>query len=79
MNQLKDLFHQKKFIDNLILVSFLGLLVNIVGLFYAHDNSNEHHYHHYNEEKNSLNNKINKSEHHHHHHNEIYMLFIFIF
>ena len=31
--------------DNLILISFLGLLVNIVGLFYAHDHSNEHHHH----------------------------------
>ena len=63
--------------DNLILVSFLGLLVNIVGLFYAHDNSNEHHHHH-NEEKDTLNNKLNESEHHHHHNENLYAIYIHI-
>ena len=63
--------------ENLILVSFLGLLVNIVGLFYAHDNSNEHHHHH-NEEKDTLNNKLNESEHHHHHNENLYAIYIHI-
>ena len=31
--------------ENLILVSFIGLLVNIVGLFFAHDDGHEHHHH----------------------------------
>ena len=62
--------------ENLILVSFLGLLVNIVGLFYAHDDTNEHHHHH-NEEKDSLHNKKNESEHHHHNEN-LYAIYIHI-
>jgi zinc transporter 5/7 len=39
--------------ENLILVSFIGLLVNIVGLIFAHDHgddSHEHHHHHHHHE-----------------------------
>lgn len=52
--------------ENLILVSFIGLLVNIVGLIFAHDHgddSDDHHHHHVH---------INKhDEHEHHHGNEL--------
>ena len=40
--------------ENLILVSFLGLVVNIVGLVFAHDHGDDSHDHHH--------------DHHHHHH-----------
>ena len=41
--------------ENLILVSFIGLLVNIVGLIFAHDHGDDSHDH-------------DHSHHHHHHH-----------
>ena len=48
--------------ENLILVSFIGLLVNIVGLIFAHDHgddSDDHHHHHVH---------INKHDEHEHYH-----------
>jgi len=58
--------------ENLILVSFIGLLVNIVGLIFAHDHgddSDDHHHHH------DHTNKHDEHEHYHHgneleHHDE---------
>ena len=67
--------------ENLILVSFIGLLVNIVGLVFAHDHgdedSHDHHHHHHNEhsdenetnEKHDLN-ECKEKDHHHEHENE---------
>ena len=64
--------------ENLILVSFIGLLVNIVGLIFAHDHGDEdshdhHHHHHHHEghenesnEKHDLN-KCKEKDHHHEH------------
>ena len=45
--------------ENLILVSFLGLLVNIVGLIFAHDHGDEHDHDHHHDHG-----------HHHHHKHE---------
>ena len=66
--------------ENLILVSFIGLLVNIVGLVFAHDHGDDdshgHHHHHHHEhshdshdecnEKHDLN-KCEEKEHEHPH------------
>ena len=61
--------------ENLILVSFIGLIVNIVGLCFAHDDS--HHHHNHNEEV--KHNSDNKEKEHHHHHNEnLYAIYIHI-
>ena len=68
--------------ENLILVSFIGLLVNIVGLIFAHDHgdedSHDHHHHHHhhdshedeNNEKHDLNKCEEKEHHHEHKHHE---------
>ena len=74
--------------ENLILVSFLGLVVNIIGLVFAHDHGDhdhhdhghehhEHHEHELDDEKKEIN---NEQEHHHHEHkNEnIYAIYIHI-
>ena len=64
--------------ENLILVSFIGLLVNIVGLIFAHDHGDEdshdhhHHHHHHDSHENESNekhdlNKCEEKEHHHEH------------
>ena len=61
--------------ENLILVSFIGLIVNIVGLCFAHDDS--HHHHNHNEEvKHNCDNK--EKEHHHHHNENLYAIYIHI-
>ena len=65
--------------ENLILVSFLGLVVNIIGLVFAHDHGeHDHHKHEHEHEKEHLNE--DKHEHHHHEHkNEnIYAIYIHI-
>ena len=67
--------------ENLILVSFLGLVVNIIGLVFAHDHGDHDHDHghdHSHEEKEKLkeekhehehsHEKENKETHSHHHH-----------
>ena len=67
--------------ENLILVSFLGLVVNIIGLVFAHDHGDHDHDHghdHSHEEKEKLkeekhehehsHEKANKETHSHHHH-----------
>ena len=72
--------------ENLILVSFLGLVVNIIGLVFAHDHGDHDHDHghdHSHEEKEKLKeekhehehsqekeNKETQSHHHHEHKNE---------
>ena len=74
--------------ENLILVSFLGLVVNIIGLVFAHDHGDhdhhdhghkhhEHHEHELDDEKKEIK---NEHEHHHHEHkNEnIYAIYIHI-
>ena len=64
--------------ENLILVSFIGLLVNIVGLIFAHDHGDEdshdhhHHHHHHDSHENESNekhdlNKCKEKEHNHEH------------
>ena len=70
MNLLKDLLNQKK-CENLILVSFLGLVVNIIGLVFAHDHDDHDHGHSHEHNHN------HEHEHDHehcqdesHHHNE---------
>ena len=72
--------------ENLILVSFLGLVVNIIGLVFAHDHGDhdhdhnhehchEHEHEHLNEEKE----KHGHEHHHHEHKNEnIYAIYIHI-
>ena len=75
--------------ENLILVSFIGLLVNIVGLFFAHDDGDEGHHHHehkdeHNEHEHEHENEHEHEGHGHHHHghshgNEnIYAIYIHI-
>ena len=64
--------------ENLILVSFIGLLVNIVGLVFAHDHgddSHDHHHHHHHEHEHNENNETHdlnkceeKEQNHHHEH-----------
>ena len=62
--------------ENLILVSFIGLLVNIVGLVFAHDHGDDshdhhHHHHHHDEHENEHKNKNedhNTHEEHEHEH-----------
>ena len=62
--------------ENLILVSFIGLLVNIVGLVFAHDHgddSHDHHHHHHHENENCESHDLNKceeKEHKHEHEHE---------
>ena len=64
--------------ENLILVSFIGLLVNIVGLIFAHDHgddSHDHdhsHYHHHHHEHDHDHEHEHEHEHEdeHHHHDE---------
>ena len=63
--------------ENLILISFIDLLVNIVGLVFAYDHgddSNDHHHHHHehqhneNNEIHDLNKWEEEKEHDHHEH-----------
>ena len=65
--------------ENLILVSFIGLLVNIVGLVFAHDHgddSHDHHHHHHEHDHENENceshdlNKCEEKEHKHEHEHE---------
>ena len=65
--------------ENLILVSFIGLLVNIVGLVFAHDHgddSHDHHHHHHEHHHENENceshdlNKCEEKEHKHEHEHE---------
>ena len=73
--------------ENLILVSFLGLVVNIIGLVFAHDHGDhdhhdhghkhEHHEHEIDDEKKEIKNEL--EYHHHEHKNEnIYAIYIHI-
>ena len=74
--------------ENLILVSFLGLVVNIIGLVFAHDHGehdhhdhgHEHHEHHEHEIDDEKKEIKNDHDHHHHEHkNEnIYAIYIHI-
>ena len=74
--------------ENLILVSFLGLVVNIIGLVFAHDHGDhdhhdhghEHHEHHKHEIDDEKKEIKNDHDHHHHEHkNEnIYAIYIHI-
>ena len=74
--------------ENLILVSFLGLVVNIIGLVFAHDHGehdhhdhgHEHHEHHKHEIDDEKKEIKNDHDHHHHEHkNEnIYAIYIHI-
>lgn len=72
--------------ENLILVSFLGLLVNLVGVYYLHDqhdDSHEHHHHHHHEETSEIKEQDKKGcEEHAHNHNEynenLYTIYIHI-
>jgi len=74
--------------ENLILVSFLGLVVNIIGLVFAHDHGDHDHNHGHNHEHSHehehehLNENKEKHGHEHHHHehkNEnIYAIYIHI-
>jgi len=57
--------------ENLILVSFIGLLVNIVGLVFAHDHGDDSHdhdhsHHHHHHEHEHEHEHCNEDEHHHH-------------
>ena len=70
--------------ENLILVSFLGLVVNIIGLVFAHDHGDhdhhdhghEHHEYEIDDEKKEIK---NEHDHHHEHKNEnIYAIYIHI-
>ncbi|MCQ2817983.1 MAG: cation diffusion facilitator family transporter, partial [archaeon] len=71
--------------DSLILVSFLGLLVNLVGIYFFHDiNEDEDHHHHHHHDHHheeletehkdmssvEIKNKEETHEHHDHHHEE---------
>ena len=66
--------------ENLILVSFIGLLVNIVGLVFAHDHGDDddshghaHHHHHeheYEHENEHEHEHDHEHDHDHHHHEE---------
>ena len=56
--------------ENLILVSFIGLLVNIVGLIFAHDHGDDshdhsHHHHHHQHEHEHEHKNENENEHKH--------------
>ena len=75
--------------ENLILVSFLGLVVNIIGLVFAHDHGDhDHHDHghehnhdhgHHEHELDDEKKEINHDHHHHEHKNEnIYAIYIHI-
>ena len=76
--------------ENLILVSFLGLVVNIIGLVFAHDHGDhdhhdhghehhEHHEHEIDDEKKEIKNEHDHNHHHHEHKNEnIYAIYIHI-
>lgn len=70
--------------ENLILVSFLGLVVNIIGLVFAHDHGDHDHDHNHEHchEHEHLNENKEKHSHEHHHHehkNEnIYAIYIHI-
>ena len=70
--------------ENLILVSFLGLVVNIIGLVFAHDHGEHDHDHNHEHchEHEHLNENKEKHSHEHHHHehkNEnIYAIYIHI-
>ena len=68
--------------ENLILVSFLGLVVNIIGLVFAHDHGDHDHNHEHCHEHEHLNEEKEKHGHEHHHHehkNEnIYAIYIHI-
>ena len=70
--------------ENLILVSFLGLVVNIIGLVFAHDHGDHDHDHNHEhcQEHEHLNENKEKHSHEHHHHehkNEnIYAIYIHI-
>ena len=56
--------------ENLILVSFIGLLVNIVGLFFAHDDGHEHHHHGHSHEEHNHQHEEHNHEHEEHNHEE---------
>ena len=75
--------------ENLILVSFLGLVVNIIGLVFAHDHGDhdhhdhghdhKHHEHEIDDEKKEIKNEHDHNHHHHEHKNEnIYAIYIHI-
>ena len=70
--------------ENLILVSFLGLVVNIIGLVFAHDHGDHEHDHnnehcHEHEHLNENKEKHSHEHHHHEHKNEnIYAIYIHI-
>jgi len=70
--------------ENLILVSFLGLVVNIIGLVFAHDHRDHEHDHnnehcHEHEHLNENKEKHSHEHHHHEHKNEnIYAIYIHI-
>ena len=67
---------KKIYSENLILISFLGLIVNIIGLFFAHDHNEEEHHHN---ENLSENKNVEDNNNHHHHHNEnLYAIYIHI-
>ena len=63
---------KKIYSENLILISFLGLIVNIIGLFFAHDHNEEEHNHNENLNEN------NEEKHHHHHNENLYAIYIHI-
>ena len=67
---------KKIYSENLILISFLGLIVNIIGLFFAHNHNEEEHHHN---ENLSENKNVEDNNNNHHHHNEnLYAIYIHI-
>ena len=67
--------------ENLILVSFLGLVVNIIGLVFAHDHGEHEHEHEHgpHEHKHEHEHDEHEHKHHHEHKNQnIYAIYIHI-
>ena len=66
---------KKIYSENLILISFLGLIVNIIGLFFAHDHNEEEHHHNENLNENK---NVEDNNNHHHHNENLYAIYIHI-
>ena len=65
--------------ENLILVSFLGLVVNIIGLVFAHDHGEHEHEHEHGHHEHKHEHDEHEHKHHHEHKNQnIYAIYIHI-
>ena len=68
--------------ENLILVSFIGLLVNLVGIYYLHDQHDDghehHHHHHHEEEKEEENHQHHEHQHSGEYNENLYTIYIHI-